>query len=145
MTWQQIHPALNACLNLTSALLLAYGFVLIRRGERAGHQRAMVAAFATSAIFLASYLARFAMTGTHRYPAAGASKAVYLFVLFSHMVLAVAVLPLIFRAFYLARKGEFAAHKRVVKWAWPIWMYVSVTGVVVYVMLYHLGPALAAR
>jgi putative membrane protein len=142
LRWERMHPAINAMLNGTSAVFLAVGWVAIRRGDRALHQRSMVTAFATSSVFLASYLIRFATTGAHRYPGAGWDKTAYLLVLFSHMVLAVAVVPLVLRSLQLAWRGRFAEHRRVVRWAWPVWMYVSVTGVLVYLMLYQLGPAL---
>ena len=103
---------------------------------------AMVGAFATSTVFLISYLLRFALTGTHKYPGTGWDKILYLVILFSHMVLAVMVLPLIVRSLWLAYQQKFVEHKKLVKFTWPIWLYVSVTGVVVYLMLYHIGPGL---
>jgi putative membrane protein len=138
----ELHPFINACLNATSAILLIAGFVTIKRGDRAAHQKMMVGAFGTSTVFLISYLLRFALTGTHKYPGTGWDKTLYLFILFSHMVLAVVVVPLILRSLWLASKARIAEHKKLVKLTWPIWMYVSVTGVVVYVMLYHIGPGL---
>jgi putative membrane protein len=95
-------------------------------------------------VFLISYLVRFATTGAHRYPGDGWDKIAYLIILFSHMALAVVLVPLVIRALQHALRGQFARHLRVVKWGWPIWMYVSVTGVIVYFMLYHLAPALHA-
>jgi putative membrane protein len=139
----EAHPAANALLNATSAVLLVLGYRAIKRGARDTHRKLMTAAFASSTVFLISYLIRFAVSGTHRYPAGGATKGVYLFVLFSHMILAVALVPLVLRALQLAFAGRYAEHRRIVRYTWPIWMYVSVTGVVVYAMLYHLGPALA--
>lgn len=142
MTWEHVHPAINAALNGTCALLLVLGRMAIARGDRDVHRRLMTAAFATSTVFLVSYVIRFLTTGSHKYPGDGADKVVYLLVLFSHMVLAVVLVPLVLRALQLALRGDFARHVRVVKWGWPIWMYVSVTGVIVYFMLYHLAPAL---
>jgi len=144
MSWEHIHPAINAALNGTSAVLLIAGRVAIARRDVETHRRLMLGAFAASAVFLVSYLIRFATTGAHRYPGEGWDKIAYLIVLFSHMALAVVLVPLVIRALQLALRGEFGRHLRVVRWAWPIWMYVSVTGVLVYLMLYHLGPALAA-
>lgn len=142
MTWEHVHPAINAALNGTCAILLVLGRMAIARGERESHRRLMTAAFATSTVFLVSYVIRFLTSGSHKYPGDGVDKVVYLLVLFSHMVLAVVLLPLVLRALQLALRGDFERHVKVVKWGWPIWMYVSVTGVIVYFMLYHLAPAL---
>lgn len=139
----ELHPLLNAVLNATSCCLLILGFRAIRTGNRLKHQKLMVGAFATSTVFLVSYILRFALTGTHKYPGSGWDKILYLVILFSHMVLAVAVVPLILRSLWLAFHQEFAKHKKLVKFTWPIWLYVSVTGVIVYLMLYHIGPSLA--
>jgi putative membrane protein len=136
----ELHPFINACLNATSASLLLLGYQAIRAGKRDVHRQRMVAAFATSTVFLISYLLRFALTGTHKYPGNGWDKTLYLLILVSHMILAIAVVPLVLRSLFLAYRQRFAQHKRLVKFTWPIWMYVSVTGVVVYLMLYHLGP-----
>lgn len=137
MTLAEVLPSVNAALNATSFLLLLGGFVAIKSGRRDLHQRAMVGAFVVSAVFLVSYLTRFALTGTTRFQGEGWHKTLYLAILFSHMILAIAVVPLVLRALYFAFKQRFAEHRRVVKWLWPIWTYVSMTGVVVYLMLYH--------
>ena len=142
MSWDQIHPAINAALNATSAVLLLFGFAAIRRKEIPRHRAFMVSAFVTSTVFLISYLIRFAISGSHRYPGHGWDKILYLCVLFSHMVLAVVLVPMVLRALYLGWKQRFGDHRKIAKWTWPIWMYVSVTGVIVYLMLYHLAPAL---
>ncbi|HEY1550913.1 MAG TPA: DUF420 domain-containing protein [Kofleriaceae bacterium] len=142
MTWTQLHPAINAALNLTCFIFLVMGRVAIARGDRATHKRRMLAAFYTSAIFLVSYLIRFATTGAHRYPGHGIDRIIYLVMLLSHMVLAVVLVPLVIGALRRALRGDYAAHVRLVKFTWPIWAYVSVTGVLVYLMLYHLAPAL---
>ena len=144
MPTSELHPAINAVLNATAAVLLVLGWRAIKGGHRERHRKLMLGAFASSTVFLVSYLIRFATTGAHKYPAPGVTKVLYLVILFSHMVLAVALVPLVLRALQLALAGRFAEHKRVVRFTWPIWMYVSVTGVVVYLMLYHLGPALIA-
>jgi protein SCO1 len=128
---------LNAILNGTSALLLLCGFVAIRKKRVDIHWRCMVGAFTVSCLFLVSYIVRVLVSGTHRYPGGGIGKVVYLAVLTSHMFLAMAVPPLALRTLYLALKKRFAEHRRIVRFTWPIWMYVSVTGVVVYLMLYH--------
>lgn len=142
MAWGELHPALNAILNLSAFVLLLLGRAAIARGDEALHKKRMLAAFGTSAVFLVSYLIRFATTGTHRYPGTGLDKIFYLLVLFSHMILAVVLVPMLLSALHRALKGNFVAHKRIVKFAWPIWVYVSATGVIVYLMLYHLAPAL---
>ncbi len=130
-------PTLNALLNATSAALLAAGFIMIRRGRRAAHQRLMLSAVFCSALFLVGYLTRLALTGTHSFPGEGMLRGVYLAILISHMILAALVVPLVGVALYFAFRARFAAHKRVVRFLWPMWMYTSVTGVIVYVMLYH--------
>jgi putative membrane protein len=138
MTFADVLPPLNACLNGLSALLLFTGFLAIRRGHRRLHARLMVAAFVTSSLFLVSYLTRFALTGTHYFPGTGFMRGLYLFILSSHMILAIAVVPLAVRTLWLsAYRKRFDAHRRIARWTFPIWMYVSVTGVVVYFLLYH--------
>jgi putative membrane protein len=108
----------------------------------AAHRKRMLAAFTASSVFLVSYLIRFATTGAHKYPGEGWDRTFYLAMLLSHMALAVALVPLVVGALRRALRGDFVAHKRLVKFTWPIWMYVSVTGVLVYLMLYHLAPVL---
>jgi putative membrane protein len=142
MTWEHIHPAINAALNGTCAVLLILGRIAIARREHDRHRSLMIGAFATSTVFLISYVIRFATTGSHKYPGDGIDKVIYLVVLFSHMILAVVLVPLVLRALALALRGDYEKHLRVVKWGFPIWLYVSVTGVIVYFMLYHLAPAL---
>ncbi len=98
----------------------------------------MIAAFTASCVFLVSYVARFLLSGTHRYAGDGWDKTLYLIILFSHMVLAAALVPLVLRSIYLAVKDQREKHRRIVRWTWPIWAYVSLTGVIVYMMLYRL-------
>lgn len=129
---------LNATLNGTSAVLLLLGRLAIARRQVQAHRRYMVSAFLVSTVFLASYLTRVALTGTHKYPGTGAMKALYFAVLFSHMTLAAATPYLVIRAIYLAWRNRIPEHRRLVRFTFPVWMYVSVTGVVVYLMLYHL-------
>lgn len=140
----ELHPFANACLNFTSGLLLVIGYVRIRQGARDAHKQAMLSAVVVSALFLVSYLVRFALTGSHAFPGSGPVKTAYLVILFSHMILAAAVPFGVVVGVRRALKGDFAGHRRVVKWLFPTWAYVSVTGVVVYVMLYHLAPTLAS-
>ena len=139
---EELHPALNAMLNGTSSVFLIAGYVAIRRKSRELHRLCMLTAVSASGLFLVSYLIRFATTGAHKYPGTGIDKTIYLIVLFSHMILAVALVPLAIMALVRALRGNFASHKRVAKWAWPVWIYVSFTGVVVYLMLYPLARAL---
>ena len=144
MSWDQVHPAINAALNLTCFIFLVGGRIAIARRDTALHRKRMLSAFAASTVFLISYLIRFATTGAHKYPGTGIDKYIYLVMLFSHMVLALVLVPLVIGALKHALGGNFDKHRRIVKFTWPIWMYVSVTGVLVYLMLYHLAPALHA-
>jgi putative membrane protein len=143
MTVEQIHPAINAALNGTCFVFLVLGRMAIARGDEALHRKRMLTAFTASTVFLISYLIRFATTGAHKYPGEGIDKSIYLVILFSHMILAVVLVPLVLRALQLALRSRFPEHKKLVKYTWPIWMYVSVTGVLVYLMLYHIGPVLS--
>jgi len=130
-------PTLNALLNGTSAALLVTGWLLIRAGRRDAHRRAMTAAFACSVLFLVSYLTYHAQMGSVRFTGRGSVRTVYLAILLTHTVLAAAVAPLAVTAFLLARKGRFETHRKLARWTLPLWLYVSVTGVVIYVMLYR--------
>lgn len=127
----------NASLNAASALALVTGFVLIRRRAVHGHRRAMLTALFASGLFLVFYLTRVALTGTHEFAGEGAARVVYLAVLFSHMVLAVLVVPLVLRLLYLVRQKRFHDHARLARWVFPVWAYVSVTGLLVYLLLYQ--------
>jgi putative membrane protein len=142
VTLAGVLPTVNAALNATSALLLLAGFLAIRRGAWRVHRGFMLAACASSVIFLAGYFTRIALTGVHRFPGTGGLKALYLAVLLSHTVLAAVAAPLVLRTLFLATRARFPAHRRIARATLPVWMYVSVTGVVVYVMLYHLVPAI---
>jgi len=128
---------LNATLNFSSAVFLVAGLVCIKRRDVRGHRRAMIAALAASALFLVFYLTRVAITGTHTFAGAGLARTAYLVILFTHMVLAALVVPLVLRLLYLLRKRRFRAHARLARWTYPIWLYVSITGIVVYVLLYQ--------
>jgi uncharacterized membrane protein YozB (DUF420 family) len=131
-------PALNAILNTTSAALLVWGWLLIRRGEREKHRRVMLAAFTTSVLFLASYLVYHAQAGSVRFQGTGPIRTVYLSILLTHTVLAAAVAPMALWTLARALKGRFDRHRTLARWTLPLWLYVSVTGVVVYLMLYQL-------
>ncbi|UCC26006.1 MAG: DUF420 domain-containing protein [Gemmatimonadales bacterium] len=128
----------NAALNFSSFVCLVVGYRFIRRGNREAHRKAMLGAVIASVLFLAFYLTRFALTGTHRFAGEGMARTVYLSVLFSHMILAIVVVPLVIRLLHLALKERFDEHRRLARWTFPIWMYVSVTGIVVYLMLYQI-------
>ena len=130
-------PALNAALNATAAVLLVCAYILIRRGRREAHKRVMLAAFSVSTLFLISYLTYHAQVGSVRYPHPGAIRSVYLTILFTHTVLAAAVPVLAIVTLRRGLAGNFVRHKAVARWTLPIWLYVSVTGVVVYLMLYQ--------
>jgi putative membrane protein len=136
--WQQSLPAINAGLNAISATLLLLGWLAIRSGRWRAHAAFMLAALCSSSLFLCGYLLRMAHTGAHRFAGPAWLKVPYLVILFSHMVLAVALLPLIGAALWQVYRQRFERHRRVARVAWPVWMYVSVTGVVVYAMLYRL-------
>lgn len=131
-------PALNASLNAACAVLLLLGWALIKTGRREAHRWAMVSAFLCSALFLACYLWYHFHAGSTRFQKTGPIRIVYLSILLTHTVLATAVLPVILRTLFLAAKGRFEEHRRWARWAFPIWLYVSVTGVTVYWMLYRL-------
>lgn len=133
-------PHLNAALNSTATLLIIAGFIQIRRKRIAAHKACMLGATAVSAAFLVSYLIYHYFAGHTRFPGAGAVKAIYLTILFSHVVLAATVPFLVGFAIYRALRNQIDRHKRIVRWAYPIWLYVSITGVIVYLMLYHIYP-----
>ena len=133
-------PHLNAALNATSALLLLAGYVSIRKRRVGAHRLLMIAAFVVSTVFLASYVTYHARVGSTRFTAVGWVRPVYLTVLLTHVILAALVPPLALVTLWHAARGSFERHRRIARVTWPIWMYVSVTGVVVYVMLYHLYP-----
>jgi putative membrane protein len=128
---------LNAFLNGTSGVLLLIGWIAIKSGSRRAHAWMMVSAFCVSAAFLVSYLTRVYVSGTHYYPGSGTWKMIYLAVLGTHMIAAVATPPLAIRTLFLAWKRRFAEHKRLNRWTLPVWMYTSATGVLVYRLLYH--------
>lgn len=136
-------PALNAALNALSAVLLLFGFFAIRSGRRELHKKIMVTALMTSALFLASYLVYHALHGSTPFQREGSLRTVYFFILITHVVLAVVNLPLIITTVWRAYRGAFDRHKKIAKLTWFIWMYVSVTGVLVYMMLYRWFPGKA--
>lgn len=128
---------INATLNLTSTVLLLLGYYFIRRGDRTRHRRSMLGALTASGLFLVFYVTRVFLSGIHTFAGEGIARTVYLGLLFSHIVLAVTVLPLVLRVAYLALNERFDEHRRIARWTFPIWLYVSLTGLIVYVLLYH--------
>lgn len=139
-----IFPALNATLNGASAVLITTGHALIRGNRRNRvqlHRAFMIAAVVTSSLFLTSYLYYHAHVGSVRFPGHGWVRPLYFALLISHTLLAVTVLPLVLLTLTAALRGRFERHRRIARWTYPIWLYVSVTGVVVYVMLYQIYGA----
>lgn len=131
-------PALNAILNSISAVLIVVGYFLIRARRIEAHRKTMLAAFTTSTLFLTSYLIYHAQVGSVRFQGTGVIRSVYFTILLTHTVLAVAVAPMVIVTLFRGLKGRFEKHRRLARITLPIWLYVSVTGVVVYGMLYHL-------
>lgn len=133
----EILAPLNAFLNFSATCFLVAGYVFIKRKEIEKHRASMIGAVSASVLFLVFYVTRFSLTGTHRFAGTGWARTFYLGILFSHMVLAVIIVPLVLRLLHLARKERFREHRRLARWTYPAWLYVSVTGIVVYVLLYH--------
>lgn len=131
-------PALNAALNGTSAVLLTAGYVFIRRRHVAAHLVCMLSAFGVSTLFLASYVLYHYYAGSRPFTGEGWIRPVYFALLLSHIVLAVAIVPLALTTIYRALTGQFARHRRIARWTLPVWLYVSVTGVLIYWMLHRL-------
>lgn len=139
MSFADALPSINATLNGLSAVWIVLGYRSIKKKNIALHRFSMQAAFVTSTVFLLFYLTRVYLTGTHRYPGGGWAKALYLTILLTHTTLAVVTVPLVLRSLFLARNARYPEHRRIAKYSLPVWLYVSVTGVVVYVMLYQLA------
>ncbi len=134
-------PHLNAVLNTTSAVLLLAGFRFIRLGQIHSHRNCQVAAVATSTLFLISYLTYHYYHGATRFAGQGLVRPVYFIILTTHTFLAVVIVPLILVTLYRAARKDFISHRRIARWTLPLWLYVSVTGVIVYLMLYHIYPS----
>ena len=132
-----ILPTLNACLNTLATGFLILGFVAIRKGQQQKHKYYMLCAFATSIAFLGSYLTyHFLVPGVTRYQGEGIGRVIYFFILATHTPLAAIVLPLAVTAIWYALKLNFKRHTRITRWLFPVWLYVSITGVLIYLMLY---------
>jgi uncharacterized membrane protein YozB (DUF420 family) len=136
-----ILPHLNATLNATSAILLISGYYFIKRGRVAAHRRCQLSAVTTSVLFLVSYLVYHYHHGATPFPGQGIVRPLYFTILISHTILAVVIVPLIIVTLYRASRGDFIRHRRIARWTLPLWLYVSVTGVVVYLMLYQIYPS----
>ena len=139
-------PVVNACLNGASAVFLGIGYYFIRRKNQAAHRNCMIVAFILSTLFLACYITYHSYLGyvLHKGPTVFKEPAwfrpIYLTILFTHTVLAVTIVPMALITLHRAVKGRFELHKKIARWTWPLWMYVSVTGVVIYLLLYQIFP-----
>lgn len=134
-------PAVNASLNGLATLFLLLGFIFIKRGNKTAHRNCMLAAFITSAVFLACYLTyHFSVQAVTKFQGQGWVRPVYFFILITHIILAVVIVPMILVTMSRALKERWEGHKKLARWTWPLWMYVSVTGVLVYLMLYQWFP-----
>ena len=134
-------PHLNALLNSTSALFLTAGYSFIRTGRVRAHRNCQLTAFFTSVVFLVSYLTYHYYHGDTRFAGQGIVRPFYFVVLISHVVLAIVIVPLVVITLYRAARGDFLKHRRIARWTLPLWLYVSITGVIVYLMLYHIYPS----
>ena len=130
-------PTINAILNATSGVLVLLGYRNIRRGKDAIHKKFMLTAIGVSALFLASYLAYHWEVGSIKFQGEGIIRIIYFSILISHTILAVIIVPMVLRTAFLALKGQYAKHRKIAKLTFPIWVYVSATGVIVYLMLYQ--------
>jgi uncharacterized membrane protein YozB (DUF420 family) len=136
-----IFPVINATLNGTSAVLLLVGHNFIKRGRMAAHRAVMISAVVTSSLFLTSYLYYHSHVGSVRFQGQGWSRPVYYTILSSHTLLAITIVPLVIITLIRALRERFDRHAAIARWTYPLWLYVSVTGVVIYFMLYHLFAA----
>ncbi|MEP6718312.1 MAG: DUF420 domain-containing protein [bacterium] len=134
-------PHVNAILNSTSAILLMAGYRFIRQGRINAHRNCQIAAVSTSTLFLISYLTYHFYHGATKFPGQGTVRTLYFTILLTHTILAVVIVPLILLTLYRAARQDFVRHRRIARWTLPLWLYVSVTGVIVYLMLYHLYPS----
>jgi uncharacterized membrane protein YozB (DUF420 family) len=132
-------PALNATLNGLAGCCLVAGYVCIRRGRRGAHRASMIAALVASSLFLVSYVVYHANAGSKPFPGTGIARPVYFTILITHVVLAAVILPMAIVTLARALRGRFDRHKRIARWTLPLWLYVSVTGVVIYWMLYRMS------
>jgi len=134
-------PHLNAFLNGSSAVLLVAGYSFIRRGKISAHKQCQLSALTASTLFLISYLTYHYFHGTTRFPGQGIARVIYFVILISHTILAVVIVPLVVITVTRALRGDFLRHRKIARITLPLWLYVSVTGVLVYLMLYHFYPS----
>jgi uncharacterized membrane protein YozB (DUF420 family) len=134
-------PAWDAILNGTSGVLLLCGYAMIRKGRVLAHKTFMISAVVCSAIFLVNYVVYHLRVGVHRFQGQGAIRPVYFTILISHTILAIAIVPLVIIVLTRALRGQFMRHRALARWTFPIWVYVSITGVIVYFLLYRLYAA----
>jgi putative membrane protein len=134
-------PHFNALLNFSSFVLLTAGYFSIRRGKVIAHRNFQVAALSVSILFLISYLTYHSQHGSTRFTGQGIVRPIYFTILLTHTVLAAVIVPFVIVTVLRAKRGDFLRHKRIARWTLPMWLYVSVTGVLVYLMLYHLYPS----
>lgn len=134
-------PHVNACLNTTSALLLFAGYRFIKARNIAAHRACQIAALCISILFLASYLTYHYHHGATRFQATGIVRPIYFTILTTHTILAIVIVPLVILTFYRAFRNDFSRHRRIARWTLPLWLYVSITGVIVYLMLYQIYPS----
>lgn len=133
-------PAVNACLNGLASLFLMAGYIFIKRGDRTAHRNCMIGALTASTLFLASYLYYHFHAGRTVFKDPAWFRPIYLTLLLTHTILAVAIVPMILVTVSRAAKARFELHKKIARWTWPLWMYVSVTGVLIYFLLYQIFP-----
>jgi len=133
-------PLLNACLNSTSAVFLGFGYYFIRHHKKIAHRNCMIGALISSSLFLVSYLTYHALAGRTEFRNPQWFRPAYLFILLTHTLLAMVILPLVFVTLSRALRARWELHKKIARITWPIWMYVSVTGVVIYLLLYQIFP-----
>ena len=139
-------PIVNALLNGLSATFLFAGYIVIRQGRQRVHRQLMIAAFVTSALFLACYLvyhgyvAYVLQRGPTRFLEPAWFRPIYLVILGTHTILAMIILPMVFVTLVQGLRGQFEKHRRIARWTWPLWMYVSITGVLIYLLLYQIFP-----
>ena len=139
MTFSDL-PAINACLNSLSTIFLTLGFIFIRQKKIEAHRNCMIAAFCTSTLFLVSYLTYHHYAGRTEFKDPQWFRPIYLAILATHTVLAMAIVPLVLMTLNRSFKARYELHKKIARWTWPIWMYVSVTGVLIYFLLYQIFP-----
>ena len=138
MTYADL-PTLNAVLNSISGALLVAGYVFVRSGNVRAHRACMLAAFGVSTLFLVSYLIYHAEVGSVRYTGQGWARPVYFTILITHIILAAAIVPMVIMTLSRGLRGQIERHRKIARWTFPLWLYVSVTGVIVYAMLYGIG------